>query len=73
MCEWSRPSWTSWQLSSRRRRLLVAGTLVCAECEREAHESARGWLAFLVDLADDEEEPEVVIFCSACRAREFSR
>ena len=51
----------------------MADTLVCAECEREAHESARGWLAFLVDLADDEEEPEVVIFCSACGAREFSR
>ncbi len=47
------------------------GTLRCQECEQEAQPRAVGWLAFQVDLADDPDPPEVVVYCPACAAREF--
>jgi len=47
--------------------------LTCSECEVEADECARGWLAYLVDLPDDEDEVELIAFCPMCAAREFGR
>jgi hypothetical protein len=35
----------------------------------EAH--AAGWVAVLVDLPDEPDEPEVIVYCSTCAAREF--
>jgi hypothetical protein len=35
--------------------------------------NARGWLAYLVDLDDDDEDAELIFFCPACAAREFRR
>jgi hypothetical protein len=45
----------------------------CEECGKEpdveAH--AAGWIAFLVDLADDPDPPQVVFYCPDCAKREF--
>jgi hypothetical protein len=45
----------------------------CEECGREAgvEAHATGWLAFRVDLDDDPDPPEVVVYCLQCSAREF--
>ena len=47
--------------------------LICAECEREADETAAGWRGYHVDADDDEDEDEILFFCPSCVAREFSR
>jgi hypothetical protein len=39
--------------------------LVCAECEAESDDAARGWRAL------QSEENEVVTYCPKCAAREF--
>lgn len=44
--------------------------LVCAECNAESTESARGWRAYLTGT--DREVEGVEIFCPACADREFS-
>ena len=41
---------------------LLTATLTCGECGRESDADARGWLAFRVDLPDDDEEAEVTCF-----------
>lgn len=43
------------------------------ECRQEPDVEAHavGWVACLVDLADDPGEPEVIVYCPACAAREF--
>jgi hypothetical protein len=43
----------------------------CEECRNADQGTARGWIAVLVDLPDDNEAPEVVIFCPSCAAEEF--
>src|SRR6478735_4044110 len=47
--------------------------VVCDECGRtaEADCPAAGWVAFRVDLADDPDPPEVVVYCPECAAHEF--
>jgi hypothetical protein len=46
----------------------------CEECgdEPDVEAHAAGWVAYLVDLADDPGAPEVVTFCPDCREREFA-
>jgi len=51
----------------------VRRSLVCAECGREADAKAVGWLGYLVGADDDEDEDEVLFFCSGCVEREFSQ
>jgi hypothetical protein len=51
----------------------VRQALICAECEREADETAVGWRCYLVDADDGEDEDELIFFCPTCFAREFSR
>jgi hypothetical protein len=47
-------------------------TLVCAECNRSADATARGWKAYLAGGLDDEDEAvEVVCLCPICAEREF--
>jgi hypothetical protein len=45
----------------------------CEECGKEpdvqAH--AAGWVAYRVDLPDDPDELEVIVFCPQCDEREF--
>jgi hypothetical protein len=45
----------------------------CEECRQEARDGAAGWVAILVDVPDDPDEPEVAVFCPSCAAREFGR
>jgi hypothetical protein len=49
----------------------MTGSLVCAECECDADDKARGWVAYLVDLDDDDDEPKVITFCPTCAASEL--
>jgi len=42
----------------------------CVECECHT-EDARGWRAYLVDDAEDEEAPSVALYCPECSEREF--
>jgi hypothetical protein len=48
-------------------------SLVCEECGRKADVKAIGWRGYLVVAEEDEDEDEVLFFCSTCVAREFSR
>lgn len=48
------------------------GFVRCDECQKEAEKKASGWLAVRVDLPDDPDGPEVVVFCPACYEREFA-
>jgi hypothetical protein len=45
----------------------------CEECgeEPDVQAHAAGWVAYLVDLADDPDEPEILVYCPACAQREF--
>jgi hypothetical protein len=45
----------------------------CEECGEEADVEAHaaGWVAYRVDLADDRDPPEVIVYCPECAAREF--
>jgi predicted RNA-binding Zn-ribbon protein involved in translation (DUF1610 family) len=40
----------------------------CEECRKEADVEAHavGWIAYLVDLADDPDPPEVIFYCPEC-------
>jgi len=40
----------------------------CEECGREPDVAAHaaGWVAYKVELADDPDPPEVVIYCPVC-------
>ncbi len=51
----------------------VRNKLVCEECKREADDRAVGWRGYLVDADDDEDEDEILFFCSRCVEREFSQ
>src|SRR5829696_1558054 len=51
----------------------VASVSVCAQCDERADRDARDWLAYLVDLPDEDEEPEVIFFCPRCTAAELGR
>jgi hypothetical protein len=44
--------------------------LKCQECGAET-ETAEAWTAFLVDLPDDPDTPEVIVFCPTCARREL--
>jgi hypothetical protein len=39
--------------------------------DRRGGGPAVGWLAFRVDLADDPDPPEVIVFCPVCAVQEF--
>ena len=45
----------------------------CEECgvEAEVVAHAGGWLAYRVELRDDPDPPEIVVYCPDCAAREF--
>jgi hypothetical protein len=47
-----------------------ARPLRCAECGREADDTARGWRA-LHGRETPEDEPEAFVFCPGCAEREF--
>ena len=44
--------------------------LRCEEC-RCVSRGAKGWLAFIVDLPDDDDPPEVTTYCPPCAHREL--
>ena len=44
--------------------------LRCEECGCVSG-GARGWLAFVVDLPDDDDPPEVATYCPPCADREL--
>jgi hypothetical protein len=44
--------------------------LRCEEC-RCVSDRARGWLAFVADLPDDDEPPEFAAYCPPCADREI--
>jgi hypothetical protein len=44
---------------------------MCVECGATADADATGWRAYLVDLKDEGEPLEVVVFCASCAAVEF--
>jgi hypothetical protein len=67
---------TPWWLSKRRptsEPQRYARRLRCEECAREPHVEghAAGWVAYLVDLADDPEPPLLVVYCPECAAQDF--
>jgi DNA-directed RNA polymerase subunit RPC12/RpoP len=47
--------------------------LQCAECGREAGETADGWRAYLAVTDQSDEEVEVDAFCPQCAWREFEK
>lgn len=51
----------------------VRNTLVCEECKREADDRAVGWRGYLVDADNDDDQDEILFFCSRCVEREFSQ
>ena len=46
-------------------------TLHCEECREEAQAGSVGWLVFEVDLPDDPDPAELVVYCPECAAREL--
>jgi hypothetical protein len=52
---------------------LSSSALRCEECgwEPDVAVHAAGWVAFVVDLADDPDPPAVVVYCPQCAAREL--
>jgi hypothetical protein len=44
--------------------------LRCIECRRESA-SGRRWRAYLAHDPDDDDPPEVAVFCTSCAEREF--
>ena len=63
-----------WPLRRSRQsewQALACALVRCEACERTAEGSAKGWIAVRVDLPDDSDPPEIVIYCPACFAREF--
>jgi hypothetical protein len=65
------PTLTSGQRRQAAQRSLRVPAAYLWQCGCESQGNARGWLAFLVDLDDDEDEPELTYFCPTCSAREF--
>jgi hypothetical protein len=48
------------------------GVLVCAECGVRSRGAAVGWRAgWGRDFLDEDEQPEVLVFCPSCWYREF--
>jgi len=45
----------------------------CEECGQEADVDlhAAGWVAYRVELADDQDRPGVIVYSPECAAREF--
>jgi DNA-directed RNA polymerase subunit RPC12/RpoP len=48
----------------------VRTPLRCAECGREADETADGWRAYLWERVRSDDR-EVIVFCPECASREF--
>jgi hypothetical protein len=46
-------------------------SLRCAECGRQADETADGWRAYLAVIDESDEDLEVEVFCPECAEREF--
>jgi hypothetical protein len=57
--------WLSRRVPPARARLR------CAECGVLSDERARGWRAYVGGVLDLDDEPEVLVFCPGCDAREF--
>jgi DNA-directed RNA polymerase subunit RPC12/RpoP len=49
----------------------VRTPLQCAECGREADETAGGWRAYLAVADESDNEVEVKVLCPECAGREF--
>jgi hypothetical protein len=49
---------------------MVRHMLRCEECWCVS-DSARGWFAFVADLPDDEDPPEVATYCPPCAEKHF--
>jgi hypothetical protein len=45
--------------------------LTCLECGARADERARGWRALIPYFEEEEEAPDLSIYCPACAEREF--
>ena len=45
--------------------------LYCVECGCCSGELGKGWVAFRCDDPEDDEGPEVAIWCPVCAAAEF--
>ena len=48
-----------------------AGSLRCVECGAIADVEARGWRAFIAHNPDEDELPEIAVYCPDCAEREF--
>jgi hypothetical protein len=45
--------------------------MTCAECDRVADASARGWRGVRFDLPDEDDEPLLAFYCPDRAVREF--
>jgi hypothetical protein len=45
--------------------------LHCIECHAVSTDEAEGWRAYIAYLEEDDEPPEVIVYCPACAAFEF--
>jgi len=45
--------------------------LRCAECGTLSLGDALGWRAYIAEIPEDEEPPEVAIYCPTCAEIEF--
>jgi hypothetical protein len=45
--------------------------LACLECGARADERARGWRALIPYFEEEEEAPDLSIYCPVCAEREF--
>jgi hypothetical protein len=46
-------------------------SLKCEECGAEPDFQAHGWRAFIAPRPEEDEPPEVVVYCPECAEREF--
>jgi hypothetical protein len=57
---------------SELRKLQDSGrVLVCIECDANSSGNAPGWCAMIADDPDEPGDPEVVVYCPECAAREL--
>ena len=47
------------------------GDVYCVECGCCSAELGKGWVAFRCDDPEDDEGPEIAIWCPICAAEEF--
>jgi hypothetical protein len=49
-----------------RRDPVAVRRLVCTDCRRESDARALGWRAYVCEVEEGKERPEVAIFCPFC-------